>query len=76
MVSRFSARPIPSRYRPRQPETPSKSFLGHGFIMPDPETDRGELDHGAEVGRILFGARGDTSAIIDLVEETLDAIAV
>ena len=43
--------------------------------MPEPEADSGELDHGEEVGGMLFIARGDAAAMFDLVEEPLDAVA-
>src|SRR5580704_13724483 len=51
------------------------SRLGHGLIMPEPETDRSELEHSEEVGGVLFIARGDAAAMLDLVEEPLDAIS-
>src|ERR1700693_6158027 len=43
--------------------------------MPEPETDRSELEHSEEVGGVLFIARGDAAAMLDLVEEPLDAIS-
>jgi len=50
--------------------------LGHGLIMSEPEADRSELEHGEEVGSVLFVARGDAAAMFDLVEEPLDAVAL
>jgi len=50
--------------------------LGHGLIMPEPETDGSEFKHGEEVGGMLLVARGDASAMLDLVEEPLDAVAL
>src|SRR6202035_5088883 len=50
-------------------------LLGHGLIMPEPEADCGELDHGEEVRGVLFVACGDAATMFDLVEEPLDAIS-
>ena len=44
--------------------------------MPEPETDSSELEHGEEVGGVLFVARGDSAAMLDPVEEPLDAISL
>ena len=52
------------------------SALGHGLIMPEPEADGSELEHGEEVGGMLFVARGDAAAMLDPVEEALDAVAL
>jgi len=43
--------------------------------MPGPEADGGELEHAEEVGGALFITRGDTAAMLDPVEEPLDAIS-
>jgi len=43
--------------------------------MPEPETDGSELEHGEEVGGVLFVAGGDAAVVLDLVEEPLDAVA-
>ena len=50
--------------------------LGHGLIMPEPETDGGEFDHCEEVRGVFFVTGCDATAMLDLVEEPLDAIAV
>ena len=43
--------------------------------MPEPETDSSELEHGEEVGGVLFVAGGDAAAMLDPVEEPLDTIS-
>ena len=50
--------------------------LGHGLIMPEPEADGGELEHGEEVRGMLLVARGDAATMLDPVEEALDAVAL
>ena len=52
-----------------------KPDLGHGLAMPEPEADGGELEHGKEVGGMLFITRCDTAAMLYTVEEPLDAIS-
>lgn len=44
--------------------------------MPEAEADGGKLDHGEEVGSVLFVAGGDAAAMFDLVEEPFYAVAI
>jgi len=44
--------------------------------MPEPEADGSELEHGEEVGSMLFVACGDAAATFHPVEKPLDAVTI
>ena len=43
--------------------------------MAQPEMGCSQLEHGEEVGRMLFVARGEPSEVFDAIEEPFDAVA-
>jgi hypothetical protein len=43
--------------------------------MAQPEMGCSQLEHGEEVGRVLFVARGEPSEVFDAIEEPFDAVA-
>src|SRR6266480_425095 len=49
--------------------------LGHGLIMAQPKVSCRQLEHGEEVGGVLFVARGKAPEVFDPVEEPLSAVA-
>jgi hypothetical protein len=51
-------------------------LLGRRLIIPEPEPDRSELEHGEERRAEFVVARCQASEIFDLVEEALDQVAL
>ena len=49
--------------------------LGRRLIIPQPDANGRELDHGHVVRRQLVVAGGDTTKVFDLIEEPLDEVA-
>jgi len=49
--------------------------LGRG-LKPDPKARGGDQDGGEEVAGGLVVARGDAAEVLELIEETLDEIAL